>query len=129
MPRPPWALALGAAGLALTFAAPAHRIDLLVIGVIVLAAVVIWRPMVGPVLIGAALPFFFFGRQLVGPLAVTPPGLALIASWLAVIVRSRRLHLSWPKTAYDAPLALFLSASLLSLLVSEYPLLRVREMR
>ena len=123
------ALALATAGLILTFAAPAHRVDLLLIGLAGLVAGLVWSPMAGPVLIGAALPFFFFGRQLVGPLAVTPPGLALIASWLAVIVRSRRLHLSWPKTAYDAPLALFLSASLLSLLVSEYPLLSVREMR
>jgi O-antigen ligase len=123
------ATALAATGLALTFAAPGHRIDLLLIGLAAVFAGVVWSPMSGPFLIGATLPFFFFGRPLAGPLSVTPPGLSLIAAWLAVIVRLRQVRAAWPRTAYDAPLALLLIAALLSLLVTEYPLLSVRELR
>jgi putative inorganic carbon (HCO3(-)) transporter len=123
------ALAIAAAGLLLTFTAPLHRVDLLLIGLAGLVGGVIWSPQVGPVLIGAALPFFFFARQLVGPIGVTPPGLVVFVSWLAVVARHRSLHLRWPRTPYDAPLALFLAASLLSLLVTEYPLLSARELR
>src|SRR5437773_71631 len=123
------ALALAAAGLLLTFTAPVHRVDLLVIGLAGLIGGVVWRPRVGPVLIGAALPFFFFARQIVGPLGVTPPGLVLMVSWLALIARHTRLQARWPRTNFDGPLALFLTAALLSLLVTEYPLLSVRELR
>jgi len=123
------ALALAAAGLVLTFAAPVHRLDLILIGLAGLVGGVLWRPGVGPLLIGAALPFFFFARQLVGPLGVTPPGLVLFVSWLAVIARHKKLEARWPRTAYDAPLALFLAAALLSLLATEYPLLSARELR
>jgi O-antigen ligase len=129
MPRPLWAVGLGAAGLVLAFAAPAHRIDLLAIGVLVVAAVAIWRPRVGPILIGTALPFFFYGRQLIGPVSVTPPGLALIVTWVAVLVRRRALDVRWPRSPYDGAVALFLVAALLSLVVTEYPLLSVRELR
>jgi O-antigen ligase len=120
---------VAAAGLGLTFAAPWHRVDLLVIGLAALLGGIVWNPISGPVLIGATLPFFFFGRPLAGPLSVTPPGLTLVVSWLVVIVRHKQLKLTWPRTAYDAPLALFLLAALLSLLVTEYPLLSVRELR
>jgi O-antigen ligase len=123
------ALAVAAAGLLLTFAAPAHRIDLVVIGLAGLAGGVLWRPQVGPVLIGAALPFLFFARQLVGPIGVTPPALVLVLTWGAVLARHKRLEAHWPRTAYDVPLALFLAAALLSLLVTEYPLLSARELR
>jgi len=123
------ALAIAAAGLILTFTAPTHRIDLLVIGLAGLVGGVVWRPRVGPVLLGAALPFFFFAHQIVGPLGVTPPGLVLIVSWVAVIARRTKLQARWPRTNYDALVALFLAASLLSLLVTEYPLLSVRELR
>src|SRR5437588_6965173 len=123
------ATALAAAGLVLTFAAPQHRIDLLVIGLVLLVAGLVWSPLSGPLLIGATLPFVFFGRPLAGPLAVTPPGLALMVSWVAVLARYRQLKLAWPRTAYDAPLALLLIAALSSLLVTEYPLLSVRELR
>jgi O-antigen ligase len=123
------ALALAAAGLALTSAAPAHRIDLLLIGLVGLVGGVLWSPSTGPLLIGAALPFFFFSRQLVGPIGVTPPGLMLLLSWLAVIVRRHRLNVTWPRTSYDVPLALFLTAALLSLLVTEYLRLSARELR
>jgi O-antigen ligase len=123
------ALALAAGGLALTFTAPSHRLDLLAIGVAATLGGLWWAPLGGPVLIGAALPFFFFSRQLVGPISVTPPGLMLILSWLTVMARRRALALRWPRTHYDAPLALFLVAALLSLLVTEYPLLSVRELR
>lgn len=132
--QPAWlgnwkAVALAAAGLIVTFAAPLHRLDLLVIGLAGLAGGVLWRPRMGPLLIGAALPFFFFARPLVGPLGVTPPGLVLIVTWLAILGRHKRLQLTWPRTTYDMPLAVFLAAALLSLLVTEYPLLSVRELR
>jgi O-antigen ligase len=129
MPRSAKALALAAGGLLLAFGAPAHRVDLLAIGVIVSAVAVVWQPLVGPVVVGAALPFFFFARPLIGPLGVTPPGLALVLSWLAIAVRHRALTLRWPSSPYDRPLALFLVASLASLLVTEYPLLSARELR
>ncbi len=119
---------LGAAGLLLTFTAPAHRVDLLAIGVIATGASLLWRPTEGPLLIGAALPFYFFGRTLVGPLAVSPPGLVLLLAWPAALLRHRK-HMRPPRTAYDAPLALFLIAALLALGVSEYPLLSARELR
>jgi putative inorganic carbon (HCO3(-)) transporter len=122
-------LALAGAGLVLTFTAPAHRIDLLVIGVGATFGGLLWAPLCGPVLIGAALPFFFFARQIGGPIGVTPPGLALGLTWLAVLAQRKKLDVRWPKTPYDAPLALFLLAALLSLLVTEYPLLSVRELR
>jgi putative inorganic carbon (HCO3(-)) transporter len=124
------ALALAAAGLLLTFTAPAHRIDLVLIGLAGLVGGVLWRPRVGPLLIGASLPFFFFARQLAGPIGVTPPGLVLIVTWAAVLARHRSLNASWPRTtSYDAPLALFLVAALMSLTVTEYPLLSARELR
>jgi O-antigen ligase len=75
------------------------------------------------------LPAFFFTRNLFGPLSVTPPGLALTLTWLAIFVRRRQLALRFPSGPYDAPLALLLVATLLSLLVTQYPLLSVREMR
>ena len=113
----------------LTFAAPQHRMDLLVIGVVASLVGMVWSPSRGPVLIGATLPTFFFTRTLPGPLSVTPPGLALMLSWLAILVRRRQLPLRFPTSAYDKPLALFLAAALLSLLVTQYPLLSVRDMR
>ena len=122
---------LGCAGLLLTFSAPQHRPDLLVIGVVALFGALVWQPHIGPLLIGAALPFFFFGRPLVGPLSVSPPGLVLLLAWPATLIQAARrsLVLRWPKSSYDAPLALFLVAALLGLLASEYPLLSVRELR
>jgi O-antigen ligase len=129
MPRSAKALALAAGGLLLAFGAPPHRVDLVAIGVIVAAVGVVWRPMIGPLLVGAALPFFFFARPLIGPLGVTPPGLALVLAWVAIALRRHSLSLRWPSSPYDRPLALFLIASLLSLLVTEYPLLSARELR
>jgi putative inorganic carbon (HCO3(-)) transporter len=123
------ALGLAAAGLVLTFAAPAHRLDLLLIGLALLVGGVFWDPRGGAVLIGAALPFFFFARNLVGPIGVTPPGLVLMVTWLAVLVERKKLKARWPSTHYDLPLGLFLLAALLSLLVTEYPLLSLRELR
>jgi hypothetical protein len=123
------ASALAAGGLILTFTAPSHRLDLLLIGLGGLVGGILWSPQVGPVLIGASLPFFFFARQLGGLVGVTPPGLTLVVCWIAVLVRARQLKLRWPRTPYDLPLALFLIAALLSLLVTEYPLLSARELR
>jgi len=120
--------ALGAAGLLLTFTAPPHRIDLLAFGVLAVGGSLLWRPTFGPLLIGAALPFYFFGRPLIGPFAVSPPGLVLLLTWPAALLRCRS-QLRLPRTGYDAPLALFLIAALLALLVSEYPLLSARELR
>lgn len=128
--RPEWkGLAVASLGMLLTFAAPQHRIDLLLIGVLLSGSGIVWSPLAGPLLIGATLPALFFSRTLFGPLAVTPPGLALILSWIAVLVRRRRLQPRLPTTAYDAPLGLFLAAALLSLIVTQYPLLSVHEMR
>src|SRR5215216_5365793 len=120
--------ALGAAGLLLTFGAPQQRVDLLAFGVLAVVGALVWRPAVGPLLIGASLPFYFFSRPLIGPLSVSPPGLALLVSWPTAVLRCRR-QLRLPRTPYDVPLSLFLLASLLALLVSEYPLLSVRELR
>jgi O-antigen ligase len=125
------AAVLGAAGLALTFAAPGHRMDLFLIGLLASAAGIVWNPPAGVLLTGAALPFFFFGRPFAGPLSITPPGLALMLTWLAalVVAAQGRLKLRWPRTGYDGPLALWLLAALLSLLVTEYLLLSARELR
>lgn len=126
------ALTLAVAGLVLTFAAPAHRLDLLVIGLGGLVGGLWWSPLAGPVLIGGALPFFFFSRPLAGPISVTPPGLVLIVSWLIVLVQTalrKKISVHWPRSPYSLPAALFLVAALLSLLVTEYPLLSIRELR
>jgi putative inorganic carbon (hco3(-)) transporter len=130
------ATALALAGLVLTFTAPPHRLDLLLIGLAGLAGGLLWSPLAGPVLIGGALPVFFFSRQLVGPISVTPPGLVLLLSWLVVLSTASfdrtKLRMSvfrWPRSPYDLPITLFLVAALLSLLVTEYPLLSAREMR
>src|SRR4051812_16426129 len=90
------ALALATAGLLLTFMAPAHRVDLLLVGLGASLGGLLWWPAAGPLLIGASLPFFFFSRQIVGPIGLTPPGLALLLTWIAVLVRRRRLGLVWP---------------------------------
>jgi len=90
---------------------------------------IVWSPYSGALLIGATLPTFFFTRTLVGPLSVTPPGLALMLTWLAILVRRRKLSLRIPTGPYDAPLAVFLLAAFLSLLVTQYPLLSVRDLR
>ncbi len=162
------ALALASAGLVLIFTAPPHRLDLLLFGLVGLGGALLWSPLAGPVLIGAALPVFFFSRQLVGPISVTPPGLVLSLTWLAVLVnaararssaekcmshakgspnsvqtdclegrlrgrrlfgRPARLLLRWPRSTYALPVAAFLAAALLSLLVTEYPVLSIRELR
>ena len=123
------ALILAAIGLLLVFASPAHRADLLIIGLIASLGGSVWSPLAGVTLIGATLPIFFFGRQIAGPLSFSPPGLMLVLTWVAVLVRRRQLQVSWPRTPYDAPLALFLAAALLSLVVTQYPLLSVRELR
>src|SRR5213078_4304135 len=45
------------------------------------------------------------------------------------LLRHRRLQPRWPKSSYDAPLAMLLVSALLSLAVTQYPLLSVRELR
>jgi O-antigen ligase len=119
------------AGTLLTFTAPQHRLDLLAYGVVAMLGGLLWRPTTGPFVVGATLPVFFFSRQIVGPFSFSPPGLLLILAWVAALVQAgrHRLRLAWPTSSYDAPVALFLIAALLSLLVSEYLVLSVRELR
>src|SRR5512142_3117611 len=89
---PDWrAFGIAAGGMLITFAAPAHRPDLLIIGLIAAAIGILWSPLSGAVLIGALLPTFFFGKTLIGPASVTPPGLALVLTWLAVLARRKQL--------------------------------------
>ncbi len=123
------AAALAGAGVVLTFAAPQHRVDLLLIGVAATLAGVVWSPLAGALLVGATLPAFFFSRGLIGPVSVTPPGLVLMLTWIAALVRRKHVGLRWPRSAYDAPLAVLLLSALLSLAVTQYPLLSVRELR
>jgi putative inorganic carbon (hco3(-)) transporter len=140
---------LAAGGALLAFAAPAHRLDLRLIGTGALVVGLWWRPRLGPGLVAAALPYFLFPRPFVGPLSFSPPGLILVASWLGLLARAaaerrrgphgdpgvamgsrrRTLCLARPRTGYDGPLLLFLAAALASLLVTEYPVLSVRELR
>ena len=115
------------AGTLLTFTAPLHRADLLAYGLAAMFGGLIWRPRIGPALVGVVLPVFFFSRALVGPLSFSPHGLLLALAWLAVL--ARRVPLRWPRTGYEAPLALLLAAAIVSLLVSEYLVLSVRELR
>src|SRR2546423_7626182 len=80
---PEWkALAIAAFGMLIAFAAPQHRPDLLLIGLVASAIGIIWSPLAGACLIGGLLPAFFFGRSIVGPISVTPPGLALLLTWI-----------------------------------------------
>jgi hypothetical protein len=97
-------LLLGSAGLLLTFSAPPHRLDLLAVGVIALFGALLWQPRTGPLLIGAALPFFFFGRPLVGPLSVSPPGLVLLLAWPVTLIQAARrsIVLRWPTSSFNA---------------------------
>jgi O-antigen ligase len=126
---------LAAGGALLAFAAPAHRLDLRLIGTGALVVGLWWRPGLGPGLVAAALPYFFFPRPFVGPLSFSPPGLILVVSWLTLLAhalaerRRPTLCLAWPRTGYDGPLLLFLAAALASLLVTAYPVLSVRELR
>ena len=123
--------AIALAGMLLTFTAPTHRVDLLVYGIAAMVGGTLWYPTIGPAIVAASLPTYFFGRPLLGSLAFSPPELALAASWIAVLVQASRheLVLRWPRTPFDAPLALFVAAGLLSLSVTEYPLLSIRELR
>ena len=121
--------ALGIAGVSLAFAAPGHRPDLLVLGVVALAASLAWWPWNGPALVALTLPWFFFSRQIAGPLGATPPVTVLALTWISVLVQRRRVGARAPRSPYDPLVALFLAAGLLSLLVTEYPLLSVRELR
>jgi len=132
------ALALALGGALLTFTAPAHRPDLLAIGLVALAAAMAWQPALSPGLVAAAVPLYFFPRQIAGPLSFSPPGLLLVVAWLGVLAnrlaprwrgRTGTAAPRWPRTPYDAPIAVFLVAALLSMLVTEYPLLSVRELR
>ena len=100
------------------------------------------RPLVGLGGVVASLPFYLFPRQL-GGLAISPPEATLLLTTLAVALRGvwglgfggRRAGSFFPRleprtpSPYDAPIALFLVAALLSLLVTEYLRLSLRELR
>ncbi len=114
---------------------PSPRPDVLAFGLLAALAGMAWRPWVGPALVGATLPVYFFPQQL-GRISFSPPGLVLVLAWASLLVRvgwdrgrGRPAALTWPTTGYDGPLALFLLAGLLSLLVTQYPLQSVRELR
>lgn len=142
------AVVLAAAGLVLLATAPSHRPDILLIGAALALGAFVWQPLSGPYAIGAAIPLYFFPRDF-GPLAATPPGLALYLSVLALVIRracegatgrrssseagagtrSQRVGGLLVQNPYLTPLALFLAGAALSLLVTEYPRLSARELR
>lgn len=125
----------GAAGLALIYLAPGHRLDLLLIGAACAVGAMAYRPTVGPLLVGLTLPLYFFPAA-IGPLSFSPPGLTLVLAWLALTARTvgERMGVAMPslvlpRSPYDWPLALFLLAAVLSFLPTEYPRLSVQEAR
>ncbi len=94
-----------------------------------------WRPLAGATGIAASLPCYLFARQ-VGGFALSPPeiglGLTLAAVAARAIAAPRQLTGGTPlarSSPYDAPIALLLLAALLSLLVTEYLRLSLRELR
>jgi O-antigen ligase len=122
------ALALGVALMVLPFAG---RLGLVGLALVALAAAL--RPDLGLLAVYASLPLTLLTR-LVGPLALNPPETALLASALGQTIRwlsQRRSAALQPvlHTVYAAPIALFLLAALLSLLVTQYPRLSFRELR
>ncbi|MBA2446433.1 MAG: O-antigen ligase family protein [Chloroflexi bacterium] len=85
-------------------------------------------------LVVASLPFYLFPLNL-GPVALSPPEAALLLCALIVGLRrvfdrrgGQRRLLPEP-SFFDAPIALLLAAALLSLLVTEYFRLSLRELR
>ena len=124
-----------AAGAALACAAPQHRLDLFAFGAVAALVGGLWRPRAAPAAVAAVVPLYLFPHS-IGPVGFTPPEMALAIAWLGAAAHSVRdwlrrapRMLSWPLTGYDGPLGLFLISALLSLLVSEYLLLSVRELR
>lgn len=122
-------------GGALLASAPAHRLDLLLLGGAATLLGLFREPRLGPALVGAALPLYFFSRDL-GPLPVSPPGALLVCAWLATLARAAadRLRQGGDEfgrlsTSFGVGIALFLVAGLLSLLPSEYLKLSARELR
>lgn len=78
--------------------------------------------------IAASLPFATLALTL-GPAQFSPTELLLLVALVVAAPGLIRRIWSWPRTAFDAPLSLFLGASLLSFLVTEYPRLSLRELR
>ena len=129
------AAALAAGGVLLLFTYPLHRLDMVIYGVLGGAGGMAWRPRLSPLLVGLALPLYFFSRDF-GPVAITPPVLVLVLAWLGVGIRAAWEHVrgrvppfAWPRSAYAVPVGLFLLGALLSLLVTQYPRLSLRELR
>ncbi len=98
-------------------------------------ALAVWKPRAALTTIPVTLPFYLMPRQL-GGLEVSLPEVALLLTLggTALRVGLDRLRgapaLLRPRpTAFDAPLALLLAAALLSLLVTQYARLSLRELR
>jgi putative inorganic carbon (HCO3(-)) transporter len=93
------------------------------------------RPLAGLGGVVASLPLYLYPRQ-VGGLAFSLPEAAVLLCALAIGLRAaadrRRGRSSapfWRPTPFDGPIALLLAAALLSLLVTEYLRLSLRELR
>jgi O-antigen ligase len=92
------------------------------------------RPRLALLAVVSMLPLYRAGRPLAG-LEIPPHELLLAAAVVGTLARrpglggAGRAKLDWPRTAFDRPIALFLASGLLSLLVTEYWRLSLRELR
>jgi O-antigen ligase len=118
---------LAAAGVLLFVAAPAHRLDLTLVGLLAALVGLLWRPQVAPAVVGLLIPWFGASRDVAG-VGISAPLLATLLGFVATL-RLGGPNLRGLSTAFAAPIALFLLSALLSLLPSHYLLLSVRELR
>ncbi len=125
-------MVLGAC-LALYALAPALSLSL--VGAWAFFLLAIWRPRAALVLVPATLPLYLLPRAL-GSLEISLPETTLLLSAAAIGTRllADRLRGAAPvlrlrPTPFDGPAALFLAAALLSLLVTQYVRLSLRELR
>jgi O-antigen ligase len=92
------------------------------------------RPRFALLAVVSLLPLYRLGRPLAG-LEVPPHELMLAATLAGTLWRllpfapDRRAALRWPRTGFDPPIVLFMCSALLSLLVTEYWRLSLRELR
>jgi O-antigen ligase len=125
-------LLLAAAGLALFGFAP---LPLALVGVVLYAGAIGYRPSTCVPTTILALPFYLHPRSIFG-LDLSAAELAILVGALSVLVAARwgdrwgAGPIRWPRPGvYDAAAAAFLAAALLSLLVTEYPKQSLRELR
>lgn len=123
-------LCVGAATLA---AAPST--ELLLLSLLLMVAGLAVRPGFGLPLLGLSLPFFLFPKKL-GGMAFSMSELILLAILAGASIYAVRRWLSGHRrplaemtTPLDRPIALFLAAALLSLLVSEVLRVSLRDLR